>query len=237
MTFDKRFYGLYKGIVMDHNDPELRGRIKVIVPQVTGESVTDWVEVCNSGSGATSVDPIYGAFSDYTTQTAAANTATAMQLGTVDEANGISIVGGSRITLSRGGTYNLQWSGQFQNTDTQLHDISVWLRKNGVDVVGSTGVISIANTHGGVHGHVLTGWNFVLTGEEGDYFQFYWSVDDIKVTLQSFPITGSPTRPSTASLVVTVTPVGNILPIPGESVWIMYIAGDPNFPVWMGVAK
>jgi hypothetical protein len=237
MTFDKRFYGIYKGIVMDNVDPDSLGRVKVKVPQVTGDDVTDWADACSAGGGLMNPTPIYGAFSDYTTQSTTANTATAMRLNTVDEGYGIKVVSSTRITLSRAGTYNFQWSGQFQNTDTQLHDVSVWMRKNGVDIVGSTGLVSIPNTHGGVHGHSIAGWNYVMTGEEGDYYQFYWSTDDTKVTLQNYGTSTSPTRPSTASLIVTVTPVGNILPLPGESVWVMYIAGDPNFPVWMGVSK
>ena len=237
MSFDKRFYGIYRGVVVDNEDPENLNRLRVQVPQVTGAEVTDWIDICGSGSGATTITPIYGAFSDYTTQTVTANTATAMRLGTVDEANGISIVSNTRITLSRSGTYNFQWSGQFQNIDTQLHDVSVWMRKNGVDITGSTGLISVPNTHAAGHGHTLAGWNFVMSGEKNDYYEFYWSADDAKVTLQTYGTSTLPTRPSTASLVVTVTPVGNILPLINESVWIMYIAGDPNFPVWMGVSK
>jgi hypothetical protein len=53
MTFDKRFYGVYKGIVVDNNDLELRKRLTVKVPQVTGDAVTGWAEVCINGSGVT----------------------------------------------------------------------------------------------------------------------------------------------------------------------------------------
>lgn len=47
MSFDKRFYGIYQGLVIDNQDPDSRGRITVQVPQVTGASVTDWVDVCS----------------------------------------------------------------------------------------------------------------------------------------------------------------------------------------------
>jgi hypothetical protein len=237
MSFDKRFYGIYQGLVVDNQDPDNRGRITVQVPQVTGSAVTDWVDICSTGVGTSTKGSVYGAFSDYTTQTIAANTAQAMQIGTVDEANGVSIVDGSKITFAYSGTYNIQWSGQFQNTDTQIHDVSVWMRKNGVDIVGSTGVFSVPNTHGGVHGHTLAGWTFVFTLDANDYYEFWWSTDDVKVTLQQYPISAAPVRPSTASLVVTATPIGNITPAINDAVWIMYIAGDPNFPVWMGVLK
>ena len=237
MTFDKRFYGIYLGNVVDSNDPEKLGRIRVQVPQVTGDAITDWVDVCNDGGGITTAKSIYGAFQDDTTQTIVANTSQAMRIGVVDAANGIKIVDGSKIKVDYPGTYNVQWSGQFQNTDTQLHDASIWLRKNGTDVPGSAGIISVPNTHGGVHGHTIASWNYVFNAEANDYYELWWSADDAKITLQYYPVGTSPTRPSTASLIVTITPVGNIVPLPGENVWIMYMAGDPNFPVWMGASK
>jgi hypothetical protein len=56
MSFDKRFYGIYQGLVVDNQDPEGRGRVTVQVPQVTGQAVTDWVDVCNTG-GVISPNP------------------------------------------------------------------------------------------------------------------------------------------------------------------------------------
>ena len=111
------------------------------------------------------------------------------------------------------------------------------MRKKGVDIVGSNGVISIPNKHGNVNGHTISGWNFVFTVAAGDYYEFWWSSTTANVTLSYLPTTTTPVRPSTASLVVTATPVGNVLPNLNESVWISYIAGDPNFPVWMGVSR
>ena len=150
----------------------------------------------------------YGAFSDYTTQTASANTATAMQLGTVDEANGVSIVSGSRITFANAGTYNLQWSAQFNNTNTQEVDVSVWMRKNGVNVVGSNGLIAVVSSHGGIDGHVIPSWNFVFTVAAGDYYEFYWSTPSTQVAVATIAAQTNPVRPSTASVVMTAQHIG-----------------------------
>jgi hypothetical protein len=150
----------------------------------------------------------YGSFADTTDQTALANTATVMTFNTTDFANGISIVtsGGkaSRITAVTAGIYNFQWSGQFVNTNTQLHDASIWVRKNGTDVVGSTGFISIPNKHGGVDGHGIYGWNFFFSLNAGDYIELWWSTDNTAVSIQAYPVGVSPTRPSTSSLVATM---------------------------------
>lgn len=150
----------------------------------------------------------YGSFADTTDQTATANTATVMTFDTTDFANGVSIVtsGGkaSRITATTAGIYNFQWSGQFQNTDTQLHDVSVWVRKNGTDVVGSTGLISVPNSHGGIDGHTIAGWNFFFSLNANDYVELWWSTPNVAVSIQAYPVGTSPTRPSTSSLVATM---------------------------------
>lgn len=150
----------------------------------------------------------YGSFADTTDQTTTANTATVMTFDTTDFANGVSIVtsGGkaSRITVATAGIYNFQWSGQFQNTDTQLHDVSVWVRKDGTDVVGSTGLISVPNSHGGVNGHTIAGWNFFFSFNAGDYIELWWSTSSAQVSIQAYPVSTTPTRPSTSSLVATM---------------------------------
>jgi len=48
---DKRYYGLYKAVIVDTNDPLGLGRITVQVPQVTGLGVSNWIESCSNGGG------------------------------------------------------------------------------------------------------------------------------------------------------------------------------------------
>jgi len=146
----------------------------------------------------------YGAFQSLSDQTATINTATAMTLDTTDYSNGVYLSNSSRMNARNAGIYNLQWSGQFQNTDTQLHDISIWLRKNNVDVTGSTGLISVPNSHGGVNGHTIAGWNYFIELSANDYLEIYWSTPNAAVSLQLFPVGTSPTRPSTASVITTM---------------------------------
>jgi len=39
---DKRFFGIYRGVVVDTNDPKEKGRIKLKVPQILGNTSTSW---------------------------------------------------------------------------------------------------------------------------------------------------------------------------------------------------
>jgi len=146
----------------------------------------------------------YGAFSSDQDQTATVNTATLMTFNTTDFANEVSI-SSSQITVVNAGIYNLQFSVQFQNTDTAFQDVYIWLRQNGVDIPGSTGFISIPNRHAGTDGHSIIGWNYFLNMAAGDYIEIYWSVPNAAVTIQHLAASGTPTKPSTQSVVATLS--------------------------------
>ena len=137
-------------------------------------------------------------------QCLAANTSGAMAMNTIDAVYDMELVNTTRMTVYQPGVYNFQWSGQFVNSDTQLHDISVWIRINGTDLPGSMGFVSVPNSHGGIDGHAIVGWNYYLTLNANDYVEMYWSPNDQKITLQCIPPQTSPTRPGTASVIATL---------------------------------
>ena len=149
----------------------------------------------------------YGAFSSDQTQTTTANTATLMTLNTTDFANGVSIAS-SKITVANAGIYNLQFSTQFQNTDNQIQDISIWLKQNGTDIPGSTGLISIParkSASAGEEAHQIIGWNYYISMAANQYVEIYWSATLASVTIQKYAAGTGPVRPSTQSVVVTLS--------------------------------
>jgi hypothetical protein len=151
----------------------------------------------------------YGAFSSDQDQTTTANTATLMTLNTTDFANGVSI-SSSKITVENAGIYNLQFSAQFQNTNVALQDVYIWLRQGNdgggsADITGSAGFVSIPNSHGGTDGHAIVGWNYFLSMAANDYVQIYWSTSSADVSIQYYPASGTPTKPSTQSVVATLS--------------------------------
>ena len=156
----------------------------------------------------------YGAFQDTTDQPATANTATVMTFNTTDFSNGVSVVSNSKLTVAQAGIYNLQFSAQFDNTDTQEHDVSIWLRQDasgaGTDIAGSAGLVGVPSSHGGLSGHLIIGWNYFVTLNANDFVEIWWSTPNTAVTIQAYPAGTSPTRPSTASVVATLTFVSNL---------------------------
>lgn len=147
----------------------------------------------------------YGAFSSYVTQTAAANTATQLTFSQTDFTSGVTL-SGSNITVANAGVYNLQFSVQISSLDNAPVDASIWLRQNGVDIVGSTGLVGmLARKSPSDPSHDIKGWNYFLSMNAGDNVQIWWSTTSANVTIQYYPISASPTRPSTASIVATMS--------------------------------
>jgi hypothetical protein len=111
----------------------------------------------------------------------------------------------SEITVAQAGIYNLQWSGQFINVAAQIHEVSVWIRVNGVDVVGSTGRVSINAKHGAFDGGAIPAWNYLIELQANEYVELWWSTPDVDAYLTSFVAGTSPVRPTTASVIATLT--------------------------------
>lgn len=148
----------------------------------------------------------YGAFSDFTSQTTTANTATLMALSVTDFSNSVVLDTGSKIKVTKPGIYNLQFSVQVQNADNAPHDIFIWLKQNGTDITGSTGKVGLpARKNPGDPFHDIKGWNYFLSMNADDYVQIYWSTTNALITIEHYAASGTPTKPSTASVVATLS--------------------------------
>ncbi|MBI3431957.1 MAG: baseplate assembly protein [Hydrogenophilales bacterium] len=53
MNGEKKFWGKYQGTVINNIDPELRGRLQVMVPDVTSLLPSTWAEACAPLAGPT----------------------------------------------------------------------------------------------------------------------------------------------------------------------------------------
>lgn len=176
--------------------------------QSTGAGTPTWTTISSSGVGSTGY---YGAFYDAGADQTAASTTTAyvMRVGTVAEANGVSIVTNgtylSRITVANAGTYTFTPSIQFVNSDTQIHDAEVWFRKNGSDVADSNSQWSIPNKHGGTNGNLIATVAFTITLAAGDYIEMAWATTDPTVYIHTYPAGTTPTTPVIPGVIVVVT--------------------------------
>jgi hypothetical protein len=159
-----------------------------------------------SGAGGKYVAFPYGAFSSYTSQSTTANTATLLTMTNTDFSNAVSLQPNSQITVENAGIYNLQFSVQIENFDNAPQDMYIWLKQNGTDIVGSTGVVgSVARKSAIDPAHDIKGWNYFLSMNANDYVQIYWSPTIATLTIPTYAASGTPTKPSTASVVATLS--------------------------------
>lgn len=120
----------------------------------------------------------------------------------------------SKLTFAYPGVYNIQFSLQFVNTDTQIHDVDVWFRKNGTNIANSNSQFSVPNRHGGVDGHLIGALNFFTDVETNDYVEIMWHTYNVATTIQALaavPASGTtPAIPATPSVIVTASFVSRL---------------------------
>jgi len=148
----------------------------------------------------------YFAAHDTTTQTVGTiNTPTLVTVNTSDYGNLITLAS-SRITFIRAGLYNIQFSVQATNSDTQAHDFAIWLRKNGTDVANSDSVATVTGTHGGQPGYNVVAANIALYLNNTDYIEFWWSTNSTQLQLNTLPAITTPfTAPAAPGVIVTAS--------------------------------
>ena len=154
----------------------------------------------------------YGAFQDGTDQTAAnTTTAYAITFDTTDYSNGITLSNSSRLNVSQGGMYNVQFSIQLKNTTNDTQDVDVWFRKNGTDIAKSNSRFGLApRKSAGDPSHIIAALNYFVDLAESDYLQLMWRPSDVGVSIEHYPAGTSPTRPATPSVIATVSFVSNL---------------------------
>ena len=167
---------------------------------------------------ASSLSPLgyYGVWQDNFTQTAAAdNTAYAMIYRTVDLSNEVTVVTDgtnlTRITFANTGIYNIQFSAQLNNLSTSPEDVTIWLRKDGIDLPATGSIVGMAQRKSvGEPYHTIASWNFVLSVVAGEYYQLMWSTTNhTNVTIPAY--SAIPPAPSVPSIILTVTQQSGIM--------------------------
>lgn len=129
-------------------------------------------------AGGSSLSFPHIAASDTTDQYATANnTATLVAWNTEESILGFTLVAGAAIAQYTG-VYKITFSLQFANTANAVHDASVWLRVNNVDVARSTTNFSVpARKSAGVPSYVCGYSEAVFTVNAGDSIKLYWATD------------------------------------------------------------
>ena len=172
-----------------------------------GNGVSNWNKLEYFGSPG-----YWGSFWDETSQVAAlANTAYGIKLRQIDTASrGTKVISDTRLTIDYSGIYSITFSIQFSNTDSSIHDINVWLRKNGADVPASDSRFSITARHGSVDGNVIGTVNFVLGVTTNDYLELMWATSNVTAYIHAEVAQASPfAHPSIPGIICTVVQIAS----------------------------
>jgi hypothetical protein len=167
---DMRFYGIYRGICIDNDDPDKLNRITLQVPQLLGQQVTNWALPCTPVTDNAN-HPDHK--KHLASEVAALLQAHANHTDSITTGSGGSPSHTHPITLSLAHTNN--HAGKTPDSTYNLD-----------------------------HEHEATDDPLDKDGSED-------------------------------GLIAAEHTYHRKVPNVGQQVWVMFVAGDPNFPVWMGV--
>jgi len=242
MPSETSYPGIYRGYVIDTNDPKNAGRIRLVVPQVLGEEITTWAWPILGLASNYKVP--YGSWTSSVTQTASTTSVNyAIAMDGDEGSYGISLVNPSTSTsgpytsylfFKYSGTYNIQLSAQLYSTvgGNSIADADIWMQINGTDVSSSVGSISVSAKNP----FAIGSWNYIVKVNAGDKISFIWNANHAAPAyLQAAAAqAGPPPQPSTPSFTVSAQLVGSFIPNAADPCWVMFEGGDPNFPLWLG---
>jgi hypothetical protein len=136
----------------------------------------NFTRAITASNGGSALSFPHIAASDTTDQYATAtNTATLVAWDTGESILGFTLVSGAAIA-EYSGVYKITFSLQFANTDNAIHDASVWLRVNNVDVARSATNFSVpARKSAGVPSYVCGYSEAVFSVNVGDSIKLYWA--------------------------------------------------------------
>jgi hypothetical protein len=127
-----------------------------------------------------------------------------VKLDEIDLSNGVTLnVLTGDVTIVNAGTYNLQFSIQFENFSNDVEDAIVWFVLNGSNVPKTASYITTPTIHGGTPGATLMTMNVFLTLSAGDVVALHWTTNQGKTVITSIPPVGS-TIPQSPGVIFTV---------------------------------
>lgn len=132
----------------------------------------------NNGGGRFLSFPHIAA-SDSTDQYAtASNTPTIVKWNTLDAGYGFTLAAPGTATAEFDGIYKITYSLQFVNTANGIHDVVVWLKVGGNDVVNSSTQFTLpARKSAGVPSYLCGYSEVVFSINAGQTIQLYWATD------------------------------------------------------------
>jgi len=124
-----------------------------------------------------------------------------MTFNNVSTDDAITVVGGSKITPSHTGNYNIQFSAQVDKTDGGKDEIDIWFAINGTAIPYSNTRLTLPSN---ADDKVVASWNFINEIKDTEYLEIYWYSADTSMRLFAEGPQTNPIRPGIPSVILTV---------------------------------
>jgi len=150
--------------------------------------IDNFTRALTSSNGGSALTFPHIAASDSTDQVATGNNIpTVIHFNTLDSGLGWTLNAPGSATAEYSGVYTIRYSLQFINTANAIHDATVWLKVNNVDLANSSTSFSIpARKSVGAPSYVAGYSEATFEINSGDEIKLYWATD----------LAGNPTTPT-----------------------------------------
>lgn len=174
----------------------------------TGKTATSFTGCTRGAAGSQNVSHTSGT-SVAGAQVATANTSTLLQLNTTTLSNGVTLnTSTQEISFAIGGTYNLAFSAQLNNSSTGQSKVAIWFAVDGVDVSNSASWATIASRENATTpASTIMAANIFLTLTSSNKVTMKWLSDDGNGTIVTYPASASPAYPAAPAVILTVNQV------------------------------
>jgi len=139
----------------------------------------DYLANLSNAQGTSALSFPYIAASDSTDQYATGNnTPTLVAWDSADSINSWTLDPSGFASPDYSGVYNIAYSLQFANNDNAIHDATVWLKVNGVDVPKSATKFTLQARKSALLFNFTVGYSSVVfEAAAGDEIELWWATD------------------------------------------------------------
>jgi len=151
---------------------------------------------------------VYGFFSSNRDQTYSSNVNSVLSLDASADFNaGVSLASSTQITFAASGIYEINAAIQFANSDTNDHDVTIWFRRNGTDLVGSASKVTVPKAADG--GAALLSISGIESFSISGYIECVANFESsLVIASYDAAVVGPPAIPSTPSVRISAKRVG-----------------------------
>ena len=173
----------------------------------TGKTSNTFTGITRGAYGTTNVSHAIGKFASDAIGVPSPTTAIPITMTTADASYGMALdpLLPSRIICTIAGVYNFAFSVQLLNYTTTDDNVTLWWKKNGVDVPFSAGIAQVPPKHGSSPGAGIIAWNILIEVSVTDYVELYFASDTGETVCATYPAGTAPVHPISPAAILTAT--------------------------------